>query len=150
MANRPIDAHGCLLYFEADEPVVINTWTLINGLMETVMGASTDQPAQEKPVHNLDVMVYHFSSIERFPAIDISIEYDATDTSHQKLRTHAYSHTQFGLKFVGVQNTGSVDTFVVSGAITKWEQPNPVDDSRTAKATFQPSGPYYIDGTLHQ
>ena len=148
--SLPQNAHGAQIWFEADEPVVIGTFTRLTGVIDVVQGAQVDTPANEHTPHNLNVAAYNFSSINRFPAFDVNLNHNALDTTHQKMKVHSYSKVLFGIKFIGVQNSGTMDTFVVSGAITNWNEGNPADDSRTAKFTFQPSGPYYVDGTLYQ
>jgi hypothetical protein len=141
-----VNAHGVKLYAELGEPPVRGVFTRLDDVVGDVPGLAITMQSNEDTPHNLNVATFTFSPVKRMEEIPITLNYSALNTSHLGLRSHALSHTVFGFKFIGIEN----DWYLCSGGLTGWREGNPLaNGDRSVTATFQPTGPYWVDGTLY-
>lgn len=144
--SEPIAGHGALIFITMDpeSPTVFEEVAQLNSDIVFDMSHETSHVTP----HNVTASVHVVSPVHIRGPIPMTLNYIFTETTHDKLKDFYLGNTTFGMK-ITAPDAGVGDEIRCSGKAVSWKLTNPVrTGERKVEISFQPSGPFIVDGTL--
>lgn len=141
----PVAGTKTLLAAELDPVGAPDVYTTVGELNDT-LDVNMTRNMIEALIHNSTVDRYIPSDIIRRESIEIGVNYIYGSATHEALKSHFLDGQEFKIRMRGPQGLADTDEIIMSGFLESWMESNPIDDRRTVRGTFRPSGPFTIDG----
>lgn len=148
--DLPVAGHAASIYVEVDPIGAAGTFTLVSEVTSSI-DTNTTRENTEISAHASLVDSYIVSQLIHRDEISMEITYKFNNTVHSALHDHYYEKVRFGMMVVGPEGTApGTDTVIQSGELTSFSKtaPNRNGEYKVA-ATFRPSGPFKVNGTLY-
>lgn len=152
MANgdNPVAGHATQIYIEVDPTGAQGTFTRVPEVTSSIDDNRTREKTEITP-HGDTPDSYIVSQVHKRAEVAIDITYKFANTVHAALMDHFNANTRFGIMIVGPEGTApGTDTVIESGQLVSFNRQSPVRNGEyKAMVSFQPSGPYKVNGTLY-
>ncbi len=152
MANgeNPVAGHATSIYAEVDPVGAPGVFTYVPEVTSSIDNNFTRENSEITP-HGAGVDSYIVSQVRKRAEVTMDLTYKFLNTVHAALHAHYLANRPFGIMVVGPEGTApGTDTVIESGQLISWNEQSPVRNGEyKVGASFRPSGPFKVNGTLY-
>lgn len=146
----PVAGHAALIAIEVDPTGAQGTFTTVPEVTSSI-DHNTTRENTEISAHASLVDSYIVSQLIHRDTVNMELSYKHANTVHAALSNHYYSKVLFGMMIIGPDGSApSTDTIIQSGELISFSKSAPNRNGEyKVTASFRPTGPFKVNGTLY-